>query len=231
VISGTASIVSKTMVLTAFHVIAKTPLKPTRALLTGDWVIMETCERVRNVVNPTGDVIPVRVFKTSPTSDWALLQRNDGKEFDAELILPICPLASLPGNGSEQTLKIYHCPLDLFNCGRVDAVAPVSEDKRFGFRTTHKVFVQGGLFGGSSGGIYAIKSNVVETNGKVLAMHTESVSTAALVEEAQSLNPGASLYDILSEVSDSHAECHASFVQGLIICTYKPLMTLIEADL
>jgi hypothetical protein len=221
-VSCAVSIVSKTYVLTVQHGIAFDPKKPTKKLLTKDWVIAKGFERKNGVVRPIGDVIQVTVVFQSPTSDWALLKRTDSKEF--EEYLSICPKEHIPADGSEERLKIYHCAIDMFNGGLADAVKPICDEHRFGFATNHRVVLHAGLFGGSSGGIYAIRSNDPRTNGYVLAMHVESVNTARHIESEISAD-----VDLIS-VSDSHAEFHGSFINGLIICRYRDLYKKIVDD-
>jgi hypothetical protein len=89
------------------------------------------------------------------------------------------------------------------------------------------VFVKTGLFGGSSGGIYAISSNDASTNGKVLAMHIESVSTGNTVEYMGDDATMSDDMEAIGSASDSNANCHASFVSGIIICKYKKLYNFI----
>lgn len=228
-VTCTVSIVSKTYVLTVQHGIAYDPQKPTQKLLTKDWVIAKGFERTGDVVRPIGDLIHVTVDCQSPKSDWALLKRTDHEEF--EEYLSICSTEHIPADGSEEHLKIYHCAIDMFNRGLVDAVKPICDEYRFGFTTNHRVVLHAGLFGGSSGGIYAIRSNDPRTNGRVLAMHVESVSTARHIgsEYAASDADANAEVDLIS-VSDSHAECHGSFINGLIICRYPRLYDKILAD-
>lgn len=224
-VSCTVSIVSKTYVMTVQHGIAFDPLAPTLKLLTRNWVIAEGFTRIDGNIQPIGDVIPVTVARQSVTSDWALLQRTDGREF--EEYLSICARDNIPTDESEERLKIYHCAIDMFNGGIVDAVKPICDEHRLGFTTKHRVVVHAGLFGGSSGGIYVIRSNNPLTNGRVLAMHVESVSTA---KQFDSGSPSSDFEIDVMSVSDSHANCHGSMINGLIVSCFSKLFKYIQED-
>jgi hypothetical protein len=230
-IVGTVSIISNTCVLTAYHNIAKDPQNPTRALLRNDWIISQGFERKLGKVCAIGISVSVVVVRTSPRDDWALLQRIDGQVFSSNLILHICPIQHIPDDHTEQLLKVYHCAVDIFNSGMVDAVKAVSIDVRLGFTTQHKVFAQGGFFGESSGGVYLINSNDHETNGKLLAMHVESVNNSRLLDEIKNDSGLTDPLEVLAEASDSCVSAHSSFMQGIIIARFKNLMHFIATDI
>jgi hypothetical protein len=87
--------------------------------------------------------------------------------------------------------------------------------------TNHRAFVQTGLFGGSSGGLYALM------NGEALAMHIESVSTSHSVSDFAS-DLSFDEKQCVSEASDSCANIYAAFVSGIILCRYNNLMQFLQ---
>lgn len=230
--AGTAFIISSTCVMSAYHNIAKDPNNPSTALVSKDWVLAPGLERNQNgEVYPIAHdpdpavpvtVIPVKYVKGSFKDDWVILRRTDGNTFFTSDILRVCTPEEIPKHGTGARLHVYHCPVDLFNCGEHDAVMGVLKRTELSFKTTHGAFVEGGLFGGSSGGIYVLMS------GKILAMHVESRSVASSFEDIQA---GAlanvkemSEVDSLAAASDSHIGAYSAFAKGMILCRYAPLM-------
>jgi hypothetical protein len=218
--AGTAFIISRTCVISAYHCVAENAENPTRKHIEF-WRIANGLERKSDgnvsVLSPQS-VIPLQVIKYAVRDDWVLLRRTDGFEFDEDLVIPVCPRDSVPNHDDEVWVKIYHCPIDLFRDGMVDVVRPCSCDYRLGMISNHRAFVQTGLFGGSSGGLYALM------NGKALAMHVESVNTSQSISNISKSNKTFDEKECASQASDSCANTYASFASGIILSTYSQLM-------
>ena len=146
----------------------------------------------------------------------------DGNIFPTELVLQICTTDEIPKHAVAARLHAYHCPIDMFNCGELGLVMGTLTRTELAMVSKHSAFFQGGLFGGSSGGVYALM------NGKVLAMHLDSRSVARSVEEVQeqvdTATDDCSVTDSYAAASDSHIGSYSSFAQGMIICKYAKLM-------
>jgi hypothetical protein len=222
---GTAVAISEYCVLTAYHNIANDPLKPTRSHIPS-WRIVNGLER-----NSDGSVqtidnfvpIAVTVHKYSYNADWVILKRDVGS-FNPNDVVPICPAAEIPTYGEEPNVKIYQCAVELFNTGFVNAIRPTSLEVKMGFCSSHKVFLQAGLFGGSSGAVYVISDYRHIGFGKAFGMHCESINAARTISDIEDegiiIDPDA----IVEEVSDSCVNSHASFVEGILISKYKTLL-------
>jgi hypothetical protein len=219
--AGTAFVISRDCVISAYHCVADDPNKPTKNH-TKDWLIANGLERnsagTVSALSPQS-VIPLTVKKFVIKDDWVLLCRTDGRFFDANDVVPVCPVDSVPKHEDEARLKIYHCPIDLFRDGMVDLVKPCSEEHRLSMTSHHRAFVKTGLFGGSSGGLYALM------NGSALAMHIESMSTSQSISDVSMANRTYDEKECASEASDSCANAYAAFSSGIILCAYSNLMT------
>ncbi len=95
--------------------------------------------------------------------------------------MKVCPLNAI-FQCVEEPLKVYHAPIDQFTHGLVDAVAVVLKDARFGIRSEHNLYLEGGLFGGSSGGISIVASRNPQTRGLLLSMHQERFNAKSTLE-------------------------------------------------
>ena len=223
--SGTAFIISRNCLLSSYHNIATNPKNPTKSHKK-KWKIVTGLERLRNgTICTLGGSFPIQVtvHKYCVREDWVILKRDNGL-FDEDQVIPICPVAEIPVYGEEPNVRIYQCALDLFNGGFIDAIRPTSLTVKMGYCTNHKVFLQAGLFGGSSGAVYVIADPMHRGFGKAFGMHCESINTSKTVEdvmnEGEIVDPDA----VIEEVTDSCVNSHASFVQGILISTYKNLM-------
>lgn len=226
---GTAFIISPKCVLTAYHNIAEDPDNPTRKH-EKHWKIVNGLERMEDdTVETIEDFVPisVTVHAFSYKADWVILKRDDGL-FDNSEVVPICPVQELPTYGEELEVKIYHAANQLFNDGFVSAIRPISLSVRYGFHSKHKVFMQAGLFGGSSGALYVISDYRHRGFGKALGMHVCSISTKRKIKDVlEDGKEDADSDEVLEEVTDSCVSSHASFVEGIIISRYNNLMNAI----
>lgn len=94
-----------------------------------------------------------------------------------------------------------------------------------GFCTNHKVFLQAGLFDGSSGAVYVISDRRHRGFGKAFGMHCESINTAKTIEDVQNEGKITDPDAVIEEEIDSCVNSHASFVEGILISKYSNLMT------
>jgi hypothetical protein len=213
---GICFVVSPTLLLTAYHNLS---------LTTGvqrNWSIASGLERdARGLIVPENP-IPVKVFRQSMQGDWALLIRDDNLQFGPLDVVPICrePLPE-----PETHITVYHCALDIFRDGRVSAVKPMAVDTRLGYYTKHKIFFQVALFGGSSGGLIALR------NGTALGMHLEGINAATLATEFRAQRQAAAtknqpfpVEDDITLASDSNAHAMGVLSEGLVICKYKGIV-------
>jgi hypothetical protein len=102
---------------------------------------------------------------------------------------------------------------------------PLSIDSRVGYYTTHKLFFQVALFGGSSGGLIAL------ANGQALGMYLEGINSATLLSEYQAQRQAAALSnepfpsdDDATLASDSNAQAMGVLSEGLVICKFDRIM-------
>lgn len=222
---GTAFIISNNCLLSAYHNVAADPAKPFRPQ-SKSWKIVNGLERLPDgSIKTIENFVPIdlTVHKYSYKADWVILKRNDGL-FDASDVVPICPESDLPAYGEEPNIKIYQCAIEIFNLGFVNAIRPTSLDVKMGFCSHHKVFLQVGLFGGSSGAVYVIADNKHRGFGKAFGMHCESINAARSIEDVQNEGMITDQDGIIEEVTDSCVHSHASFVEGILISKYKTLM-------
>ena len=220
---GTAFVISPDYVMSAYHCVADDFNKPSKKH-ANEWLLTTGLERdSRGVVSAfsPNSVIEVEVERFVIKDDWVLLRRKDRLQFSPDVVVPVCQEGSVPLHEDEARIKIYHCPIDLFRDGLSDAVRPCAVEQRLGMTTNHRAFVQTGLFGGSSGGLYALM------NGEALAMHIETVSTSQSVSDFES-EGNFDEKQCVSEASDSCANTYASFVSGIILCRYKNLMQCLQ---
>jgi hypothetical protein len=217
--AGTAFVISRTCVISAYHCVADDAKKPTKKH-TNQWLLADGLERNSdgNVsVLSAQSVIPLEVKKFVIKDDWVLLCRTDGLVFDVDQVVPVCPLDSVPKHDDEAKVKIYHCPIDLFRDGMVDIVRPCADEYRLAMTSSHRAFVKTGLFCGSSGGLYALM------NGTALAMHVESVNTSQSISDVSKGNRTYDEKECASEASDSCANTYAAFSSGIILSAYSNL--------
>jgi len=208
---GTVFIVSKNCVATAYHNIKNT--KETYYIIGG-------LERHHGNVIPidAGAEIGVKYHHGSPKDDWALLMRFDNLEFDRKNVISISN--RVPNHSEEAKLKIYHCPISLFNNGMMDAVMCTSVDARIAFCTGHKVFSQIALFSGSSGGLFALY------DGTAIGMHVESLTETVSFETVSETVPV--WEDAMEAVSNSCVEAAGAFSEALLLPKFRKLLNWIE---
>ena len=223
---GTAFIISKNCLLSAYHNIATDPANPFRTYINKLKIVNGLERSLDKFVTTIENFVPidVTVHRYSYTGDWVILKRNSGS-FDYRDVVPICSTGEIPVYGEEPNIKIYQCAIELFNGGFLNAIRPTSLDVKMGFCTGHKVFLQAGLFGGSSGALYINADHRHRAFGKAFGMHCECINTARSIEDVQNegfiIDPAA----IIEEVTDSCVHSHASFVEGILIPKYTFLMS------
>ncbi len=186
---------------------------------------MKGLERAAGSIAPLDREIPVdvTVHKYSLTADWVILKRQSGL-FDITSAIPICTQQEVPEYGEETDVKIYHCAIDLFRSGYLSALRPTPLTCKVGFNTNHKVFIQGGLFGGSSGAVYVVSDPHHRGFGKAFGMHVQSLNSAKSKQEVIDEGLLSDSDEVMAEVSDSCVNSHASFMEGILIPMYRTLM-------
>ena len=115
--------------------------------------------------------------------------------------------------------------VELFNWGFLNAIRPTSLHAKMGFCNNHKVFLQAGLFGGSSGAVYIIADYRHIGFGKVFGMHCEGINAARSIEDVQNEGIIIDQDAITEEFTDSCVHSYASFVEGILIPKYTTLMS------
>jgi hypothetical protein len=93
-----------------------------------------------------------------------------------------------------------------------------------GFCSNHKVFIQAGLFGGSSGAVYIIADDNHRGFGKAFGMHCESINSSKSIQDVKDEGIITDSDAVIEEVTDSCVNSHASFVEGILISKYNNLM-------
>jgi len=227
---GTAWIASDRKVVTVFHNIAKYPQNSnSRALLNTSWSVVSKLERNRDrICIPAGSVVVhVKVIKFSPTNDWAVLERVDELTFPTHLVLQVCDVSEIPADGTETRLKVFHCPVSVFNDGHIDGLGCTTSTCRFTLKTGHKMYVELGMFRGSSGGIYAF--NTLNGEHRVLGMHTDGRNSVQSISDILSEDPDLTMFEAATAASDSCANNHGSFSMGIIVAKHRALMAAIRA--
>jgi hypothetical protein len=223
---GTAWIASDRKVVTVFHNIAKNPQNPnSKAVLKTKWAVVSQLERVAGVIDGS-DFVPVQLKNFSAKDDWAVMERTDNLLFPKNLVLKVCEVDEVPESGSETKLKVFHCPVAMFTEGLLDVCGPTSLESRFSLKTQHKMFVEVGLFRGSSGGIFAFTTPRQEH--RVLGMHSEGCNTALSISDVLENEPELSPLEEATQASDSCANNHGSFSMGIIVAKCKALMDAIR---
>jgi hypothetical protein len=219
---GTAFIVSNNYMLTACHNLVAYGIRKKQK-----WLAIAKLERVNNVVQPSRGSLQIELVKhkCSPNDDWAILKRADSFQFDASKIVRICPNHHVPSEETEEKMKIYHCPVDIFNSGQINSLGPLSKEERIGNITGHRILVETSLFGGSSGGLFALM------NGQAIGMHLASLNSARTIEEVGEEDPNADELFVLQEVIYSLLASYGALSEGIIIPRFKNLMKVIESDI
>lgn len=219
---GTAFVVSKTKVITAYHNVGS--MKKHYGKI---WNIVSGLERNENgVVTVFGDVnLKVKIAKFNRKSDWALLCRCDESEFSPLQIVEICTNGNVPEDHQEAKIKIYHCPVALFNSELLPLLKPVSVSSRVSMTSTHSVFFEQGLFAGSSGAL------VVLSNGIAIGMHLEAISSSVSFADLRPAHEdeGKPVEETLTEVTDSCVECVGTFSRAIILPRFAILMKAISS--
>jgi len=209
------------------------PANPTKAHLKR-WKIVNGLERMADdSIRTIDNFLPIdlTVHKFSYTEDWVILKRETGM-FHEDDVIPICSMDELPVPvyGEEPVVKIYQCPVELFNQGFLNGIRPTSLSVKMGFCSKHKVFLQTKLFNGSGGAVFLISDPTHRGFGKAFGMHNISINNNNSSKESEDIvnDPD----EAMSEATDSCVGgCHASspFVEGLLLPTYKNLMSYIIA--
>lgn len=179
---------------------------------------------------PRGFPRPVRVLQFNTDMDYAILEVGDGggrgrgRGDDGEDLKPI-PI-SLEEVEAEMDLKIYHCPVDLFNDERVKDLTVFSGCVQTARPTAHHVTCNVGLYSGSSGGPF-----ISCRSGGAVGMHVESVPTARDVDPmavATSVPTAEDAAEIVSDTENSRGTNHAAFSRALLFRTCPKLVRALQ---
>jgi hypothetical protein len=216
---GTAFVVSRTGLLTAFHNVGDIARG---RLYSTNWMAVLTLERDKGgrIVNTGGVAIPVKVVAGCKNSDLCVLQRTDGKDF---------PIADIPQISAvlperEMRVKFFHCPVSLFNDVEkpIEIVQACSIDARISMVSKHAFYCQVTLFRGSSGAL------VTSMSGEVLGMHIEAVHKMQGSASIAAADPILLPYDVLSPASDSVIDAGGSMAKVITISRHRGLCVAIN---
>jgi hypothetical protein len=211
---GTAFAVAKNYLLTAKHNL-------TRGIL--QYQIVDTLTRNET----TGEIlnsgfIEVKVIKVGKALDWAILETV---EFVSLVPIPL----TLREVDRDTDIKIYHCPVLLFNNLDIEILCPNSRWTKVIATVSHSLFADGGLFKGSSGGPFILR------DGCAVGFHVESVSESKMTESnfigrlrnSENLPNNDALWqsiEVLTETIDSNCSVHDSVCKALSLQKLKNLI-------
>lgn len=122
-------------------------------------------------------------------------------------LVPI-PISITPPE-PDQDLKVFHCPVSLFNDGIVNSLSFFSLWLKASRPSKHHVMCHGGLSQGSSGAPFVTKS------GEVIGMQVESVNGVIDSPSIADLDIPAAV-ELISESVVSLINNHASYCQALL---------------
>jgi hypothetical protein len=166
---------------------------------------------------------PVKILDSDTENDLVILEA-DNCSFREEEMIPLCPLEEVPTVLDEQLFKTYYCAIGdcNFDTERPVLDIRVSDKKKMTcIKKTGqgRMWFDGGLCSGSSGGA------VVDRQGRVVAMHTESLSDVKTVQQVQEARSGKKLekdymkrIDDISEAHDSSAHSYSSSQYCILLC-------------
>jgi S1-C subfamily serine protease len=156
--------------------------------------------------------IDVRVVYKNEGMDWAMLETEEGSK--SLVPIPISLLDPLP---SEADLKVYHGPVTLYNEGSSSALTAVSHWVKYWTATEHHIITSNGLYSGSSGAPFILRS------GEVVAIHVcmdnQGVSIASdevQVPEEYNREDIQDIIDIISNSNNSNLQ-----IAGSMNCALK----------
>jgi hypothetical protein len=214
---------SRQYLLTAFHTIQEN-------VDCSRWYVTTNVGRCNDGTwdfNSTFEKVSVVDYDT--IMDVALLKIDSKYHIPIESTVEICPIAKLPKQSDEASLKTYYVPVEDMTPQLEVPLCPSPSDwKRVYAISSKYLFLPGGLCKGSSGGL------VIDKAGLAVAMHIESISsskssTDILKEYRDSSSRGKknSHDKALSESSTSLANTHMSS-QKCIILSSQELSQLIS---
>jgi hypothetical protein len=168
------------------------------------------------------DIINVKVgsYGLDLDNDWAVLVARR-HTFSIDDSIPICELNDIPLEKCEPQFKLYHCPAEQYEIVRVVSVTATHWMKPQAIvKSTGFMFLPFGFSKGSSGGVF------VDREGRAVAIHLESISSAMTLEEAKSISGSARSTDekSLEEAINSSAHSHTSISRCLIISCFPVLL-------
>jgi hypothetical protein len=209
---GTTFAVSKKYLLTAQHNFTRHPQQKI-------YTIASTIVR-----NGRNDYYKVRVHAVNKVMDWAILEL-----MDTRVTLDPIPISFLDPIQRETRLKIYHCPVVLYNSLDEDVVTSSGRWVTFYAATEHHIITSNGLYSGSSG------APVILETGQVVAIHCEMINQAILVDKEQvqidetlSQSNIQSAITLLSETSNSNVQVSGAHLKALKISRCPQLVTMLQ---
>jgi hypothetical protein len=142
-------------------------------------------------------------------------------DFSTENSIPICELLDIPPSRTEPQFKLYHCPAEQYDIVRVVTMTSSSWMKPQAIvNSSGQIYFPSGFSKGSSGGVF------VDREGRAVAIHLESISSAKTLAEAKSSTGSAISTNekSLEEAIDSSAHSHSSMSRCMIISFFPELM-------
>jgi hypothetical protein len=177
------------------------------------------------VRNGRNDYFKVRVVAVNKRMDWAILELM---ETHLITLVPI-PISLFDPIQRETRLKIYHCPVILYNNLDEDIVTSSGRWVTFYAATNHHIITSNGLYSGSSG------APVILDTGEVVAIHCEMYNQGVLVDTEQvqiteTLSQGniQSAINLLSETSNSNVQVSGAHLRALKISRCKKLVQMLR---
>jgi hypothetical protein len=207
---GTTFAVSNVFLLTAKHNLVNVRQK------------LYTIASTLNRTEPN-EYFQVRVHAVNAVMDWAVLQLEDTR-----LDMSPIPISLLDPIPRESRLKVYHCPVILYNDCDIPILTSVHRWVDYYGASGHHIVTSNGLYSGSSG------APVILPTGEVIGIHCEMVNQAVTVDSSSvqvsdTASEGniQSALDILSTSINSNAMVSGSQNMALKISRCPQLVALL----
>jgi hypothetical protein len=177
--------------------------------------IAEVVEKTNGVLSFSIGKHSVTVVRQNKKADWAILKVDD----DSLILAPI-PISE-EKIGMDVDLKVFHCPVGIFNDCNTEQVSVGTRWTKSFTPTCHHVKVDFELFKGSSGAPFVLR------NGCVVAFHQESYSEAnETVELSDSTSDNVEMF---SDTINSNVHSHGSLSSGILIMSHPTLVTALTS--
>jgi hypothetical protein len=211
---GTTFAVSVRHLLTAYHNLATKPKQKIYSIASS------------LLKGHTNRYCGVRVHAINKEMDWAVLELFDTNPIE---LVPI-PVSLRDPLEREMRLKVYICPVALYNNGGTSAMTSVPHWVQYWNSTDHHIVTSNGMYSGSSGAPYILPS------GEVVAIHVymdnqaETIdATIVQVPEEYSQSGIQDIVDIISNTTNSNVRVAGAQNSGLKISRCSQLVNLLRS--